>query len=570
MSAKRTALLVWAAPLPRGAGDVDVLIGPRQLESSARERGLDFVALESFEGAENIYEGRALLEEISRLAYPDGTKIASSVSYQGFDLWWTHYNALMRNFCLPYSQHKKILAHLETYKKVYLHQAPHSALFSYYLNACGVSVVLSGLRRGFSAGLFLQAILTLVSVAVLAIVRPRVMVFIGDKLEQGTDRDFRMGPIYAHLRERGVHFMECVRSIESWRVMLRNAGIRRRPVVYSEALSLLARGMSALSVRPLRAATTKHLVSLEGRDSWKCRVAAHYLLSADEDVWAVRITRTVFKLIGFRAGLFTAILERNVHAAIACKLLEIPTVGILHGVATPYSTVYDFLKGFTGRRFTTDVYGVWSNWWKEYFEKESDAYAPEQLVVSGPMRPLSSPPVREDRQGPIRVLFMSEQRAVPEEVLPYLEALIAQGDIEVTMKFRPFRDGFEEWLKMHTPELLSHPKLGNVRGSMEHALAHADAVVGCHSTGILEGLLQSVVPIFLYTPKWGDYYGMGATQERSVLLARTLDELLARVRGARDIPPTLLQELREQYFGESGKDGSRWAVDLIEKKLAST
>ncbi len=573
MKQEGTALAVFDRELPQTGGDVSVLVGPGELREMAQERGFEFVDLDELRAPESVYEGADLMKEISTLAYPSGRRIASAVVYEGFELWWTHYNALLRNFCLPYTEYKNVLAHLSRYEKVYLYEAPYRSLFVYYLEAQGTRVVLGKSARLRSPsllpfGIVVQIIYTALSVLALGFLRRPVMVFIGDKIQAGKDFDYRMGSIYAQLRARNIPFMECIRSLESWRTVVRHAGIRRRPAVYSEAVQHTARGLNFFSTKPLRASTLRELGGVRGSDSWKVRVAVHYLLSADEDVLAIRITRAIFKFIGIRVGVFTAILERNVHAALACKLLTIPTIGILHGVASVYSTPYDFLPGFEGKRMlTTDLYGVWSQWWKEYFEKESDAYRKEQLVVSGPMRPLTMPPASSTRTGHLKVLFMSEQRATPAEVLPYLRALLKEEDIKVTIKFRPFRDGFEEWLQAHDSNLLSHPRLSRVKGTMEEALVGADAVVGCHSTGVLEGLLQGVVPIFMYTKKWGDYYGMGESPERSLLLAKIPDELIAKVRAARATPQGLLNSLREQYFGTPGMDGSAWLASRVETLL---
>jgi hypothetical protein len=298
-------------------------------------------------------------------------------------------------------------------------------------------------------------------------------------------------------------------------------------------------------------------------------LAAHYLRSAGDDRRAVQLMRLIYRLIGVRAAFFTAAMERNFHAVLACKLEGIPTVGIMHGVASRYGTPYDFMPGYHGeKRLSVDRYGVWSEWWRGYYLAQSAAYAPEQLVVSGPMRPF----VAEDApaaKGPVRVLFVAEQTAVPEEVMPYLHALAARRDVTLAVKFRPFRDGFEEWLKRHEPALLSRQDISFSKGSMQEAFHEADVAVGCHSTGVLEALLAGKAPLFIRTEKWGDYYEFTKSEETRPLFAESPEELVERLMSVRTtLPRALLTELRERYFGDPHKNGSEWVVAQLQEYLA--
>jgi hypothetical protein len=220
---------------------------------------------------------------------------------------------------------------------------------------------------------------------------------------------------------------------------------------------------------------------------------------------------------------------------------------------------------------SVDKYGLWSEWWREHFIKHSDAYKPEQLYVSGPMRPLGtqkkSDPTPASKKGRVRVLFISEQVAVPEEVMPYLYKLLKQKDIELTIKFRPYRDGFERWLLKNEPQVLKMSHVRIVKGAMQEAIQNSDVAVGCQSTGVLEMLLQFKVPIYFRTQKWGDYYDIKNYNRKHSFFAENPGELIEKIKNAKNIPVKYITDLRERYFGDPYKNGSQWVVEQMEKIL---
>ncbi|OFZ42824.1 MAG: hypothetical protein A3D92_00870 [Bacteroidetes bacterium RIFCSPHIGHO2_02_FULL_44_7] len=224
--------------------------------------------------------------------------------------------------------------------------------------------------------------------------------------------------------------------------------------------------------------------------------------------------------------------------------------------------------------FSVDTYGVWSEWWKEHYIKESDAYRPEQLYVSGPMRPITlaandQPPTTNGNKGPVKVLFVAEQAAAPLEVMSYLHKLIEEPDIKLAIKFRPVGDRFESWLLEHESNVFKSKNIQIIKGNIQDAIKDADVVVGCHSTAVLEALLQLKVPIFLYTRKWGDYFGMAQSSERQSFLADNPEKLIELAKKTHTIPSELLVELREQYFGDPHKNGSAWIVERAERLIGS-
>jgi len=577
-----TALVVFGEEMPRGwlksGRRYDAVIASSNLQGEVESAGFAWQSLDELVGPGSVYNAAALLKELSQLLLPNGSRLVKATVYKGYELWWGHYSNLFLYFCLPYTQYRKLLEYLRQFGTVSVYQTPYEALITAYLTAYGIR--LSLLRKGrlkspsvLPLGVFLQMLLTAVSVLILMVRKRRLAVFTGDKFGKDKDYDVRMKLIYEELRGRHIPFVEVIRSLEPSANVLAHAWKRRRPAIYSEAVTFLGRFISVLSGG--RARTRKKFAfnaiagEADPEQRFKFAISSQYLLAECDDIWAIRIMRLLMRATGIRVLCTTATTERSWHTILACKLNGIPTIGIMHGVAPRSYVMYDFLPGFDGAKtLSTDRYGLWSEWWKDYYLKYSDAYRPEQLFVSGPMRPLEraqEEPAPSKGNGRLKVLFIAEQLGYPPEVLPYLSALIDMDDIDLYIKFRPYRDGFEQWLAKHRPELLRGVTV--LRGSVSEAVSICDVVVGSHSTAALEALLALKPPIFYKTEKWGDYFELKEYGSSHAFFAQTPEELIMRVRGSKSTAPAELRELQERYFGDPHKNGSAWVVDQAEKIL---
>lgn len=555
-----------------------VVIGPKTLREKCSVYGIEWRSLEDLTSPGSIYEAAAFLEELSLLKY-DNTTVAKSVMYQGYELWWMHYTDLYLNFCLPYTQYKSLLEYLKDMEIVYFIDPPYRDLFTFFLSAHNRKVILfqnvqKRIGRLLPIGVIVQLFLTLVCIPLLILKRAKILIFTGDKFAPSKDYDPRMEYIYTELRERKLSYVEFVRSLESWKTVISHACIRLRPVIYPVAVRALGTCMSvctgALSRRHRALHAFIQSIPQNGDDRFKLLVSTFYLRDVDSDIWAIRFYTYILKGIGIRAAFFTAPMARNFVVVLASKLNNIPTVGILHGAASRAYNGYDFLPTYTGNKtLSLDRYGVWSEWWKEYYTENNKLYTEEQLVVSGPMRPLSKDIEIKahgtNLGGVKKVLFVSEQLAVPEEVLPFLSKLLETHGIEVYMTFRPYRDEFEMWLKANHPQVLS--RIGEshiIRTGIKDAIAQSDVVVGTHSTAVLEALFELKPIVFFATKKWGDYFTLKSFHPQYNFYAEDFQALIECIRKSDQIPEIVLRGLLERFFGDPYQNGSKWAVDQLE------
>lgn len=583
---KKSVFVILTENYPRKSREYwkkfDLVVAPTKLQQKIEDLGCAWVPLEKFVEPGSIYEARDFAVELSRLTFPDGSRLVKSCVYQGYELWWTNYQTLYTHFCLPFTQYKKLLEYVKNFQSVTFDKSQFTSLFSCYLRAHGCEV---SIFKEFSFkspsflpfGMLLQIIITLLFVPVLVLRKQNILVFTGDKFEKNHDYDFRLKFIYEELRVKGISFVEFVRSLSPWDILLGHALVRRRPVIYSEAITFIGRFISFITGGKHRARLKfgDHNFVFEKTPDrlFKYYVASQYLLTVYDDIWAIQIMKWILPAIGIKAAFIPAANERNFHTVLGCKLNGIPVVGIQHGAQSHHYNVYDFMQGFDGgKSLSVEAYGVWSEWWKEYYIKNSKTYKPEQLFVSGPMRPIQKPilttnDINFKYNKNIKVLFVSEVVADPTEVIVYLDALCAAENVSLYVKFRSSHDNFEDWLENNRPDILNKLKDRLLKGGMFEAIELCDVIVGSQSTGVIEATLQEKPFVFFNTKKWGDYFDMDSISDKYNFFAKNPEELIKYVAQSKTIPVEILKELKQKFFGDPYKNGSKWVVDQLVKSL---
>lgn len=519
--------------------------------------------LNKFISPGSIQEANKLVDGLSQITVSDGKKISKIVNWRGYELWWVHYGSLMSLFCLPYTQYRALLSYLKDFDSVYLYQAPFVQLFRYFLSAYGREcfVVKSfGLRKlmPLPFGVFLQLLISIISLPWLKIKKPKLMVWTSDKISPPYNFEYRNKSVFKELIERKIYFAPFMRSIESWPKFLENAWRRKRAVIYSSAIIELLYFFSRFFGR--------FKISFSSPDPEKrfqFLIATHYLRNVKGTIWSISAMKRLIQWLGIKAAYVNDGCDRTFHELLGCKLAGIKTVGIQHAATSRYAYIPDFMPGFEGDLpLSVDRYGLWSEWWLDYYLKYSRAYRKDQLFVSGPCNPVEKESVGENSfqsDGIFRVLFVSEQLADPSEIIPYLSKLLETKEFAVSLKFRPYRDGFEKWLEKNRPDILE--KVGIFRGTPQQAAVASDVVVGSHSSAVLEGLLQSKPIVFFWTNKWGDYFDLKDMGKEGKFFALNPEELVDYIKESKNMPQDTIKQLQKRFFGDPNRNGGKWVVD---------
>lgn len=556
---RKSILVVFGEKLPKKKKSwwrqFDEVWGPKEIEALI--------------GPGSIHRAYDLANRLARMTLSDGSRISKAAKYQGHELWWMNYDTIYEQFCLPYTQYADLLERLKGFGKVFLFQAPSPKLFQYFLRAHGCQYYsVNDFRiKNFLPvpfGVFIQLVLSFLFLPMLAVIRPKIVLWANDKFNYPYDFDFRKKPLYDELRKRAVPFAELIRSVEPWRTVLRHALLRKRPVIYATALITALYSLAACFSGGNQRRFDELSVSSD-QDEYFWRLAAtHYLHNIRGTIWSIGAMKLILRLIGAKVAIMISGGDRTFHTVLACKLVGIPTIGIQHGATPRHFLVADFMPEFDGAKvLSLDKYGLWSEWWRDYYLKHSRAFKKEQLFVSGSPRPLEKENEAVDRPvspgGPVKVLFISEQVAEPKEVMPYLQTLLEMKEFEVVLKFRPQADGFEEWLKNNNPEMLK--KVNVSKGNIHEATVGSDVVVGSQSTAVLEGLMRLKPIVFFRTKKWGDYFEAKDLHSRGCSFAENPSELVSCIKKSLNASHEELRKLREQFFGNPFQNGAKWLVD---------
>lgn len=523
----------------------------------------------------SVQEACQLVDKLSQITLPDGKSLPKIIAYQGYEFWWVQYDSLMDKFCLPYTQYRRLLEYLKEFEKIYLYRAPYSGLFQCFLDAYGRKCVVLDKLSLVSLGVLVQAIFSLPFLLWLKLSRAKLMVWTSDQFDPAHpphDYDFRMRFIYNELRERKVPFIEFIRSVESLSTVLQHILKRKRPVVYSAAIiDLLYYFAQFFRKKEVDKIINSYLsLKINPEDRFWFLVATCYIKNSTGTIWSIRAMKLIIAWLGIRAAIIPSGCSRTFHEILACKLLGIKTIGIQHGITPRYYAVYEFMPGFDSKdTISVDMLGLWSNWWREYYICHSRAYRPEQLYVSGHMRPLTKevgpPGGGPTSTGPLKVLFVSEHLAAPSEVTPYLSALLEVEGFSIFLKCRSYRDGFEDWLGENKPEILKRIKI--LKTGIHEAISQVNLVVGSHSTSVLEALLQFKPFVYFQTKKWGDYLEMKSLGFQSSFFAENPEELVKLARESLSVPREILAKMQNRFFGDPYQNGSKWVVEQAIKEL---
>lgn len=548
-----------------------------KLSSGHFDKVLAGKELEEFWDTGSVREAYGLVNKLSLLTLPDGSRISGLIQYNGYELWWMNYDNLCHQFCFPYTQYRRLLEYLKTFDEIYLYRAPNPYLFHYFLTAhhrkCIEIIGLGKKIRRYllPAGICLQLVLSALFLIPLMISRPKIMFWTNDIFTKPYKGDFRHRFFYRAFKEHNISFAHFIRSTEPWRGVLKNVFLRKRPVIYVAAI------IEAIHSRVGLFEKKEHkdlVASIQNNGSGSDErflflIAGHYLKdNIRATCWSIEVIKLILKLIGVKSAVIVSAASRTFHTVLACKMAGIKTVGVQHGVAPRYFLVADFMPEFNGKkRLTLDAYGLWSEWWRDYYLKYSRAYGPEQIFVSGPIRPsekkdeCAEPARPNDR--PLKVLFISEEVADPKEVIVYLSAILEVKDFDVSIKFRPQLDGFEEWLKKNRPDIFTRVKA--FKGDIHEAAGKSDILVGSYSTAVLEGLAELKPFVLFMTKKWGDYFDIKSFPDKHYLLADNPKDFIMKIRENANLPADELKKLQKQFLGDPRRNGSQWVIETAIK-----
>ena len=216
--------------------------------------------------------------------------------------------------------------------------------------------------------------------------------------------------------------------------------------------------------------------------------------------------------------------------------------------------------------YSCDVYGVWSEYYLEYFRKYSKISTKDSFQFSGLLRPVKNmnqvSPFERISEDKIKVLLISEPLVSVMEIIPYIKRLLENNDIEVAIKVRPMvRDSYYEKMKVKLP---CTKNLDIFSGDIHEVGKKFDVFVGSYSTAVIEASLIGKISVLLDTKKWGDYLDIDTLISGQTLLVKNPEALcnhiFSRIENERSL--NTIKLIKDRFFG-GNRDGAQWIVDQL-------
>ena len=510
---------------------------------------------------ESADEALVLLRRLNAWRFADGRRVSEHIVVDGFEPWWFIQEALFWYILLPYTRFRAVLELILQGKAIevvdppgdlrrllrILAEADRVPPLQFAEKASGLSTRMEHWR--IKAIGMAEVLVSLISLLIFRLGDRKILLYAIDKVTPGLKHDFRLHAVYQELAARGTRFGEYV-HVGDAQAVLSNLRRRGRPVVFFEAL---ASALHRLWGSPSGSGASEHGAAVFDGDTESAfleSVARHALGQAARSAFKVRCIRTLLRFWRPRVAL---VLDDGRHAhelVAACRSLGIYVLGYQHGLGLNRFSVGLMCYGFgAARRHAFDSYGLWSEYFCQKLVRCSELYDRSNTFVCGNLRPPKRDVLRPTAQDsgsvekPVRVLVISEPRAVSEEVVPHAARLVNDTRFELLLKLRP-------------GEKISHDYWGDVARHIQplttstvyEAFEQADVVVGMFSSVLYEAILARKPVVIL---KSSSPFAPSLPREGLAEWAESPDDIQVVILRARALPGEELERRRDVVWGDS-------------------
>ncbi len=514
--------------------------------------------IEDYVEFSSVTEARKLTDKL----FSNNADFIAEYDYKGYKVTWSWYSDVFQ-FCIKYLEIERLVQTVDTLgiqrlKIGNISPQYRKVLELYFFNKNITSNALeSELLLNIKQILF-NAVTLLFSMVSMSffILRPGVNIgtYTGDFVYKNTKSDFRLNHLYEKYKENNIQYIEFIRNTKIKNFFI-NIFKRRRFAIYYTSIIFF-----------VDLFTKKTRYNREPKDFYQSVLYSYHHANIVLKK-STLIIEKILKILRIDNFVLISFSSRIAPLAIASKSLDIKTIGIMHGLQQKNYAVYEFMQSYyENKKIGCDVYGVWSEYYLEYFRKYSKISTKDSFQFSGLLRPVknmsqvsSFKRISEDR---IKVLLISEPLVSVLEIIPYIKHMLGNNDIEVSIKVRPMvRDSYYEDLKSELP-CIKH--LNVFSGDIQEVGKNFDVFVGSYSTAVIEASLVGKISVLLNTKKWGDYFDIDTLISNKSLLVKNPDALnnhiFSRVENEQSFGTIGL--VKDRFFGDD-RDGAQWIVNQL-------
>ena len=506
----------------------------------------------------SVSEARKLTDKV----FLNNKEFISKYEYASYRITWSWYSDIFQ-FFISYLEICKLIEEIDLLgsNSLIINKIPHKyskVLETYFFN----KIVTQNISKNtfivsikvFVFNLFML-VYSFISIIFLVIKKKkRVATYTGDFVYKNTRSDFRLNHLYKKYEDNNVNYIEFIRETTSINFFI-NIFKRKRPAIYFTSIIYF-----------VNLFTKKSQYSKKPLDFYQS-VLFRFHHSNVVFLKSLTIFKKILKILRIKSFVLFSFSSRSAHLAVAAKSLNIKTIGLMHGLQQKEYACYEFMESYNeSKKIGCDVYGVWSQYYADYFQKYSKIISSDAIQYSGLLRPIDnfdeSISFKRISNEKIKVLVISEPLVSVKEIIPYLRTLLNRTNIEIAFKVRPMiRDKYYEDMLMELPEIASLKKYDC---KIEEAALDYDVFIGSHSTAVIEASLYGKISILVNTIKFGDYFDMNSLAPNNELLVSDphllYENIMNRVKN--EYALKTCQDIRKRFFGEN-RDGSEWVMEQL-------
>lgn len=527
-----------------------------------------------------LEESLRIVKEFNQLRFKDGRLLSSFFKVGGYETWWFEQEYLFWYLIVPYVKNRDRFNELfatksvdsikaENITNIWKNLIQDEEYFATKKHSTGNEKSRKPNKLLIWGHLLALIGLSFISSLIFRLSGRDTLLYIIDDVAPDLDHDYRLTTLYRELRRRQYKFCEYAHTWGAenyYRRTWQNLWRRKRPVVYFE---ILARRLGKLKQWLDKNAVGSFpeieidISNLEGR---YLQATAHYMLRWSQDLaYEVRVLKNLLKAQQVKRAVIADNARHVFPLIVACKLLNIPTLGFMHGLFNRYHCSIMAYGLNNGRRPNLDLYGLWSSYFRER-AISGNLYDESNTFVTGPLRPPAKDQIEmvlsasKNNHEKIRVLLVSEPRAPQKEVFEYIAELLADDRFEVMIKVRPGE------MNPHLSDTVGGEtkSLKVIRtGTVYDSFVNCDVLLGTYSTVLYEAAYVLKPAVILKT---SFSYGHDLAYDGLADFAESPEHICEIVVRSSLLSERELVRRRERIWESEMKDGAATLFDYAESK----
>lgn len=397
------------------------------------------------------------------------------------------------------------------------------------------------LRYMFDIFLSFYSLISMLYIRIV-IKRPLSVIWTGDFYDETLQGDFRLGNLYLELKDKKINYIDFIRDNHNGILStLNNMLKRRKPVIYYDSITRIF----------LFSPNKNTNIYLKNENYLHRQILSRFIHKISTPA-KINLFRKIFNFLKVDNFICWEFSDRQSNLIYAAKLNNIRTIGFMHGAGNKFYVAHEYMSEFSSdKKIGPDFMGVYSEWWKKYFELHSKLYT--HVEVCGMLRKKNFLTTPKHMPSFKSVLWISEPLIDPEEVIGFIEYL--HKNYSLVIKKRPLtKDIFYNKLIQKYPECKNIPTLD---GDIFTAINQCSLVVGSHSTAVIDALQVNKPCLLVNTKKWGNYFNV----DENIFIKNT-NELEPKISKLANFN---FEDLKLKYFGEDTDDGVQWVIKKMTK-----